>query len=103
MSLLIMAQPIGTGQHLCTAEFRQQRHKVGIGSHMATPKGNRLHPPMGQLVGMGLQGFGINPPIADPERSRTAVGDQVQRWRRLTRRPLRVRQVRAREFVLRRA
>ena len=45
---------------------------------MATPQGNRLHTPVRQIGGMGLQGFGINPLIGDAEGPRPAVGDQVQ-------------------------
>ena len=33
---------------------------------------------MRQVGGMGLQGLGINPDIANPKRSWPAVGDQVQ-------------------------
>ena len=50
----------------------------GISAHMATPQGDRLYPPMRQLVGMGLQGLGVNPGLANPKRPRPAVGDQVQ-------------------------
>jgi len=39
---------------------------------------------------MGLQRRGINPLLADPKRPRPAVGDQMQRLRQLTRRPLRL-------------
>ena len=54
MSVVFTPQPIGTGQHSCTREFRQQRHKTGIRAHTATPQGNRLHTPARQLTGVGL-------------------------------------------------
>ena len=50
---------------------------------MATPQGDRLHTPLGQLSGMGLQRLGINPGLANPKGPRPAVGDQVQHPRRI--------------------
>ena len=78
MSVVFTPQPIGTGKHPRTAEFRQQHHKIGIGTHMATPQGDRLHTPHRQLSGMGLQRLSINPLLTNPKCSRPAVGDQVQ-------------------------